>query len=202
MSQRIQDQGLVLHTRPYRETSAIISVLTEQHGLVRGVLKGWRKRSKTAPVGQLTLVTVEYLGGGELRTLTRLEANRSLMPGPASMSLALLCSEACYRLMAIEHQDAETYHLLLSTLHHLQSEASKGVVVHFLKEFLILQGYDAERELSHEISLNKERPDNTAYNDASALSETMMLSLLQGVFQRCYPGKSIRTFNLIIKNRP
>ncbi|UFH48557.1 DNA repair protein RecO [Pseudomonas sp. KNUC1026] len=64
-------QAYVLHTRPYRETSALVDFLSAQ-GVVRGVLRNARGK-----VGSLARpfvpLEVELRGRGELRTVGRVE---------------------------------------------------------------------------------------------------------------------------------
>ena len=62
---RIEDEpALVLHTRPYRETSVLVDLLTARHGRVAAVLKGGRHR---LPVFSTFRAT--WYGGRELVTL-------------------------------------------------------------------------------------------------------------------------------------
>jgi DNA repair protein RecO (recombination protein O) len=69
------DQGYVLHTYPYRETSLILQVWTRQHGRLGLVAKGARRpksahRSILVPFQPLAL---DWFGRGELRTLKTAE---------------------------------------------------------------------------------------------------------------------------------
>lgn len=69
------DQGYVLHTYPYRETSLILQVWTRQHGRLALVAKGARRpksahRSLLVPFQPLAL---DWFGRGELRTLKTAE---------------------------------------------------------------------------------------------------------------------------------
>ena len=75
------DQGYVLHTYPYRETSLILQVWTEKHGRLGLVAKGARRprsasRSVLIPFQPLAL---DWFGRGELRTLKTAEPS-----GPAT----------------------------------------------------------------------------------------------------------------------
>ena len=69
------DQGYVLHTYPYRETSLILQVWTEKHGRMGLVAKGAR-RPKSASRGILIPfqpLVLDWFGRGELRTLKTAE---------------------------------------------------------------------------------------------------------------------------------
>ena len=75
------DQGYVLHTYPYRETSLILQVWTEKHGRLGLVAKGAR-RPKSASRGVLIPfqpLALDWFGRGELRTLKTAEPS-----GPAT----------------------------------------------------------------------------------------------------------------------
>ncbi|MGJ8516786.1 DNA repair protein RecO [Carnimonas bestiolae] len=80
----------LLHRRPYRETSALVDLLTLEHGLVRGVARGVsRPGSRTRSALQpFTPLHVSWRGKGELKTLTLIEA-----AGPAVLLAGegLLC---------------------------------------------------------------------------------------------------------------
>ena len=42
MTRVISEEGIILHTRPYRETSLLVKVITKNYGLITGVAKGTR----------------------------------------------------------------------------------------------------------------------------------------------------------------
>jgi DNA repair protein RecO (recombination protein O) len=65
------EQGLVLHTYPFRETSLIVEAFTGQHGRVGLIAKGAR-RPRSALRGTLLAfqpLTLAWSGKGELKTL-------------------------------------------------------------------------------------------------------------------------------------
>jgi DNA repair protein RecO (recombination protein O) len=75
---RIESQpAFVLHTRPWRETSLMVELLTRDHGRVtviaRGV-SGPKKRIQRAALQPLQFVHVDYLPRGELARLVSAEA--------------------------------------------------------------------------------------------------------------------------------
>lgn len=70
-----QDQAYVLHSRPYRNTSLIIDVLTREYGRLGLVAKG-AKRGNAALAGKLLpyhRIFIEWGGQGELMTLYKAE---------------------------------------------------------------------------------------------------------------------------------
>ena len=90
--QRIEQQpAFVLHTQPWRETSLIVELFSREHGRLPLVAKGAR-RPTSAFRGLLMgfqPLLADWSGGGEVRTLARLEwqggvpllAGRALLSG-------------------------------------------------------------------------------------------------------------------------
>jgi DNA repair protein RecO (recombination protein O) len=59
--------ALVLHVRPYRETSAIVQMLTQGQGRLAGVLRGYRsKKQGQVSVQPFSVGTVTYSGRSDL----------------------------------------------------------------------------------------------------------------------------------------
>jgi DNA repair protein RecO (recombination protein O) len=78
MSMRVNLQpAYVLHHRPYRETSVILDLLTEEHGRISAVARGIRQaRSSLKPLLQPFIpLLVTWQGKSELMTLLAAEAN-------------------------------------------------------------------------------------------------------------------------------
>jgi DNA repair protein RecO (recombination protein O) len=75
---RIEDQpAFVLHTRPWRETSLMVELLTRDHGRVTVVARGVsgpKKAVQRAALQPLQLLRANYLPRGELARLISAEA--------------------------------------------------------------------------------------------------------------------------------
>ena len=75
---RVENQpAYVLHSRPWRETSRIVEVLTRDHGRVAVVargLAGAKKHAQRASLQPLQAVRLDYLPRGELARLLQVEA--------------------------------------------------------------------------------------------------------------------------------
>ena len=66
-----KQKAFVIHSRPYKETSNIVTFLTEKHGKVDAIAKG-AKRKKSKFSGNLEpfhLVSIDYGGRSNLKTL-------------------------------------------------------------------------------------------------------------------------------------
>lgn len=66
-------QSFILHTKPYRETSALVDFFTPE-GLVRGVLRGARGKSGSIARPFIPLF-VSFTGSGELKTVKQIEVS-------------------------------------------------------------------------------------------------------------------------------
>ncbi|MBL8513977.1 MAG: DNA repair protein RecO [Betaproteobacteria bacterium] len=89
-STQVSDRAFVLHTWPWRETSAIVEVFTRSHGRMGLVAKG-AKRPKSAIRGVLQLfqpLHVQWFGKSEMKTLKSAEHEMFLpqLAGPALVS--------------------------------------------------------------------------------------------------------------------
>lgn len=123
---RVFDKAFVLHTREYRETSAIIQCLSLEHGLISGVVKGVYSSGKRAQQlrGQLqpgNHLDLEWLQkSSNLKSITQIELRdaHSLFDTKPFLCLAYI-NELLLKLLA-ENQAAavlyEAYFQLLNLL--------------------------------------------------------------------------------------
>jgi DNA repair protein RecO (recombination protein O) len=96
------EQGIVLHTRPYRETSLIVSIFTLHHGRIAAVAKGARGRRRSNDLQPFNTVSLSWTGRGAMVTLTGYETlNHPWLKGDA-MAAAFYVVELVTRL-AGEH---------------------------------------------------------------------------------------------------
>ncbi len=96
------DVGYVLHVRPYRESSALLDLLTRSHGRMTLVARGQRKRSGSALVPFVRNV-VTFAGLRELKNLVRIEAERSAWLTGEVLAAGLYTNELLIKLL---HADA------------------------------------------------------------------------------------------------
>jgi DNA repair protein RecO (recombination protein O) len=96
------EQGIVLHTRPYRETSLIASIFTLHHGRIAAVVKGARGRRKSNELQPFNTMEVSWTGRGSMVTLTGHEARSHPWLKGDAMAAAFYVVELVTRL-AGEH---------------------------------------------------------------------------------------------------
>jgi DNA repair protein RecO (recombination protein O) len=196
----VSDRAIVLHLRPYRETSVIVSVLCESNGLIRGVLKGYRGargKQQKASLQDVSLMNISYMGRSELKTITMLEPIRQYRIKSAFLVYSLLLSELCYKLLPVGQEETMLFHLLDESLCALvEAQANPDeVIINFISRFLDSQGYElfpdeTSASLSHE---GREQGPET-------MSNPQVLVSLQKELHRCYPSRTIHSFKYLTRN--
>tara|TARA_R110002072_G_scaffold4663_2_gene32360 strand:+ start:23195 stop:23950 length:756 start_codon:yes stop_codon:yes gene_type:complete len=111
----------ILHTRPYRDTSALIDLLTLDYGLVRAVGRGVRGSRRRMPLQQHQPLLVSLSGKGELLTLTHAEAAAPgfYLTGDRLFS-AMYLNELLSRLLQHQESHPALYRLYQRSLLKLQ----------------------------------------------------------------------------------
>jgi DNA repair protein RecO (recombination protein O) len=157
----IADRAFVLHTWPWRETSAIAEVFTASHGRMGLVAKG-AKRPKSAIRGVLQLfqpLTLGWFGKSEMKTLKTAEHRRFLpqLSGAALVS-AFYLNEL---VMKLTHRDVpheglfEAYEDAIETLSGgclAGSRATRDEIAVVLRRFEVR----LMRELGYGLRLEEE----------------------------------------------
>ncbi len=141
----VTDQGVVLHRRSWRETSAIVEVITRDHGRVSVVIKGYRSRKGMngllEPFRELQL---GWSGRGEMYTLTHAElAGKYWFLNGQKLFCGLYVNELLWRMLPKHDPHPDVYQLYLETitaLAALESHVAK-VLRFFEKHLLMLLGF-------------------------------------------------------------
>lgn len=86
----------ILHTRPFKETSLILNLFSQQQGRFSLLAKGVKRKNaqaKRAILQPFNLLDIEYVGRGELKILSNVELRKSVSESdPGSLSnRALAC---------------------------------------------------------------------------------------------------------------
>lgn len=93
------EPALVLHARPYRESSAIVSLLTCHHGRVPVVARGLRGSRRGNVLQPFNLVRVAWSGRGSLQTLTGCELTRHAWLTGNALAAGFYVTELITRLL-------------------------------------------------------------------------------------------------------
>jgi len=183
--------AFILHSRPYKETSALLDIFSPQEGRIRVVLR--RARTAFGGIAQpFILLDIELRGRSELKTLSRLE---SLAP-PLRLSgerlfSALYLNELLMRLLPQADAQPLLFQQYQQSLTLLAENAPlEPVLRHFEWQLLNELGYgfalDQERcgrplQAEHYYVLHQEgglqRSDNT---DNSHFAGHSLLALARG----------------------
>ena len=124
-SRRSQDVGVVLHRRPYRETSLIVDCLTERHGRIGLVAKGARRGGRRSRLEPLREYALSWTGAGELHTLSSAEPQRGVTLQGEAAICALYVNELLMRLLARDDPQPRVYALYWACLDRLSDATDR-----------------------------------------------------------------------------
>lgn len=143
-------QAYILHSRPYKETSALVDIFTT-HGRQRAVLRGARsKRGSSAR--PFVLLELQLRGRGELKTIASLEVAGSyhLLQGER-LFCAMYLNELLMRLLPLADAQPELYAHYELTLHALSENMALEPLLRTFEWMLLEQlgyGFSLERDIS------------------------------------------------------
>ena len=103
MSRITGEAALVLHVRPYRESSTIVSLLSAGHGRVAVVARGARANKRGNVLQPFNVVRVGWSGRGSLCTLTGCELTRHAWLAGNALAGGFYVTELLTRLL-VEHE--------------------------------------------------------------------------------------------------
>ncbi|MBW6392154.1 MULTISPECIES: DNA repair protein RecO [Halomonadaceae] len=137
--------AFLLHKRPYRETSALVELLSFDHGRVRAVAQGVqrpgsRSRGRLQPFAPLH---VTWVGEGELKRLRLMESRgaAALLVGEGLLC-GLYANELLTRTLPVEFPVGEVFAFYTALLQALPLPEGRAVALRRL-EFALLDALDA-----------------------------------------------------------
>lgn len=141
--------AFVLHTRPYKETSALVDLLTPQ-GRIRAVLRGARQRTGSMARPFVPL-EVECKGKGELKTLSRIELSGiPLWLTGSALYSGLYLNELLVRLLPMEDACPEVFEQYRQSLTALASQQPlEPILRRFEWHLLNSMGYGFSLDSDH-----------------------------------------------------
>jgi len=165
-TQTVLKPAYVLHTRPYRETSGLIELLTAEEGRLCGIAKGWRRRnSPLQGLQPFTPLLISYVGNrSNLITLQQAELSdpifKTALKGRALLA-GFYLNEILMRLLPRADPYPELFKNYQQTLQGLQNDETKmePLLRCFEKNVLKQLGYGLElaRELQTGIPVEPDR---------------------------------------------
>jgi len=157
--------AFVLHQRPYRETSLLLDVFSEQYGRVSLVAKGVRSK-KRSQLGLLQLyqpLLLSWMGRGELQTLTTVEADKPRYILQANSAFCgLYINELMVKLLPLNLPEIEIFKAYKNVLFNLQDTENMEVELRlFEKRLLVNLGYGLV--LDHDVETDQLIDENYRY---------------------------------------
>ncbi|MCG6657893.1 DNA repair protein RecO [Halomonas campisalis] len=144
------EPAFLLHKRPYRETSALVELLTLSHGRVRAVAQGVqrpgsRSRGRLQPFAPLHLT---WTGEGELKRLRMMESRgaAALLAGEGLLC-GLYANELLTRTLEVELPVPEVFAFYSALLEALPRPRERAGALRRL-EGALLEALDAEPRFS------------------------------------------------------
>jgi DNA repair protein RecO (recombination protein O) len=140
----------VLHTRPYRDTSLLVDVLSHAHGKLTLIARGARKTSKSTQNPRHLLqpfmpLSLSWTGKGALKTLTAMEAAAPAIPLVGHhLYSAMYANELLVYLLQEDDPNEDIYFyyekllLMLSNTHY----SIEAALRQFEFAFLAVLGYE------------------------------------------------------------
>ncbi|MBS3963788.1 MAG: DNA repair protein RecO [Methylomonas sp.] len=141
--------ALILHRRPYRESSLLIDAITRDHGVVTLVAKAVRSdKSRSAALLQpFSLLNLSFLGSGDLKTLTSVERLATFELQRLALYCGFYVNELLQRLCFPHAPCPEVFERYQHCLQALTTAADIALSLrHFELDLLEMLGYGVEFE--------------------------------------------------------
>lgn len=151
--------AFILHTRPYRETSLLLDVLTRDYGRIALIARGIRKnRSKTKPLLQpFYPLLISWQGKTELMTLQHVEPQAIPVPLQGECLLSgFYLNELLMRLLQKQDPHPQLYTIYYETLLELVSVPLQQKYLRLFEKKLL-------DELGYGLQLDHSIPDRQTF---------------------------------------
>jgi DNA repair protein RecO (recombination protein O) len=141
METRVTDQAsFILRRREWRNSSLILDIFTREHGCVRLLAKGARRRSVQAPYQPFVMLSINWSGRHELKTLTGIEGQ--VLPIAEENYLALLyTNELIAAMLPAGEANPDVFAAYLSLLQHSVIKLDESRLRIFELEMMQCLGY-------------------------------------------------------------
>ena len=127
----------ILHRKPYRESSYLVDLFTEEHGKIRGITRGMGKQKK-AFIQPFTPLLVSWNATRELVSITQIEAST---PPPHLLGKPLICAFYLNELLAktttYGDPQPELFSIYTKTLEALATEPSYTIALRQFEKLLL-----------------------------------------------------------------
>ncbi len=137
------EMALILHVRPYRETSAIVQMFTHGQGRVTGVLRGYRgKKQGYSSIQPFNLGTMSWVGRRELVTIQKFESHHFIALQGEALYAGFYVLELLTRLLRERQQEPLVFRSAMRVLEALEeNDPLQPALRRFELELLDQLGY-------------------------------------------------------------
>ncbi len=141
METRVTDQaGFILRRREWRNSSLILDLFTRDHGCIRALARGARRSSSKTPYQPFVMLSVNWNGREELKTLTGVEGQ--VLPVAEENYLALLyVNELIGAMLPPGEANPELFAAYLALLGHSVEKLDESRLREFELEMMQGLGY-------------------------------------------------------------
>ncbi len=146
------ENAIVLHRRPFRETSLLVEFLTENHGRVAVVARGARKsKSRAGLLQPFQKLLISWKGKGDLATLTQVESlNWKVDLKGTELYCGLYLNELLIRCLQRHHTQEHLFELYTETLASFSEFSEAQALRTFEWNLLSILGYRINLETDHQ----------------------------------------------------
>ena len=117
------EPALVLHVRPYQESSAIVQMLTLGQGRMAGVLRGYRsKKQGQVALQPFSVGTVAWVGRSDLVTIQKFESHHFIALQGDALYAGFYVLELLTRLLRERTQDPQIFAASMKVLEALEED--------------------------------------------------------------------------------
>ena len=190
------ESAIVLHTRPYKETSLIVDSFTRNHGRVAFVAKGAKRpKSKIGVIKTPScLFLISCRGKGDLKTLTHCEISTYFDPSSENFNSLIYLNELLIKLLEKEDPHPEIFDHYLKVSNFLKHLGKKDLGTHLrFFELNLLKEIGYGLDLKFEANSDNEIKEENRY----AFDPIIGFQLLKDSSDKknCYNGKDIINFS-------
>ena len=123
------EPSIVLHTRPFKETSLLVDLFTRNHGKISVIAKGaQRPKSKIGTIKTPScLFFISCIGRGELKTLTHCEIKEYFFPIAEAFNSVVYLNELLIKLLEKEDAHPEIFDHYLTVCGSLKSKNKENL---------------------------------------------------------------------------
>ena len=156
----IEATGLVLKTRPYRETSMLVTLFTREIGVVGAVARGQRAANRGTQLQPFCTLSLGLSGRGSLKTLARSELIQSYDLKGDALASGFYAMELLYRALAEGQVETSLFDGLLGLFQKLEQSTSLACEVRQFERLLLDQsGYAVDFSSAAGASGDRVEPD-------------------------------------------